>query len=80
MLALILLITLALAGYALSLVARPFADCRHCAGMGHAIDIDRKGKAKRGKPCRHCKTTGKRIRFGRHLLNLWLATYRDGTH
>jgi hypothetical protein len=79
MLALILLITLATIGYALSLAARPFKDCRHCAGMGHAINHDRKGKAKRGKPCRHCKTTGKRIRYGRRLWNLWRRTYDDGT-
>ncbi|MFF4228993.1 hypothetical protein [Streptomyces sp. NPDC001820] len=57
----------------------PFGDCRKCRGMGHAIKHDRKGRMKRGKDCRRCKATGKRIRVGRHLYNLWARAYRDGT-
>ncbi|WP_329456758.1 hypothetical protein [Streptomyces sp. NBC_01497] len=66
--------------YAALCATSPFGDCRRCRGMGHAIKTDRRGKAKRGKDCRHCQATGKRIRAGRHLLNLWMATYRDGTN
>jgi hypothetical protein len=47
--------------------------------MGHAIKRDRKGNARRGKDCRHCKATGKRIRAGRHLWNIWRGIHRDGT-
>ncbi|MFJ4713156.1 hypothetical protein [Streptomyces sp. NPDC088785] len=57
----------------------PFGDCRQCDGMGHEIKYDRKGKAKRGKDCRRCKATGKRIRVGRHLYNVSRCTYRAGT-
>ncbi|MFF2065850.1 hypothetical protein ACFVWZ_29315 [Streptomyces sp. NPDC058200] len=57
----------------------PFGDCRRCRGMGHDMKTDRKGRAKRGKDCHRCHATGKRIRIGRHLYNLWSATYRDGT-
>ena len=59
--------------------ASPFGDCRRCHGMGHKLKTDRKGRLKRGKDCRRCKATGRRIRIGRHLYNLWAATYRDGT-
>jgi hypothetical protein len=47
--------------------------------MGFALTTDRKGRAKRGKDCRRCDTTGIRIRFGRHLWNLWRRTYDAGT-
>jgi hypothetical protein len=43
------------------------------------MKTDRKGRLKRGKPCRRCKGHGKRIRVGRHLYNLWLHVYRDGS-
>ncbi|WSR64191.1 hypothetical protein OG702_22760 [Streptomyces sp. NBC_01198] len=65
--------------YASLCAAQPFADCRRCGGMGHATKVTRRGTVKRGKPCRHCKTTGKRIRRGRHLYNLWHHTYDRGT-
>lgn len=58
----------------------PFGNCRKCRGMGHAIKTDRKGRMKRGKDCRRCNATGKRIRVGRHLYNLWARTYRAGTN
>ena len=78
LLAIACLLTITLC-YAAKCAASPFGDCRKCRGMGHAIKHDRKGRAKRGKGCRHCKATGKRIRIGRHLYNLWAAVYRDGT-
>ncbi|MFD4559375.1 hypothetical protein ACFWP5_34485 [Streptomyces sp. NPDC058469] len=57
----------------------PYGDCRKCRGFGFALKTDRKGRLKRGKPCRRCKGHGKRIRVGRHLYNLWLHVYRDGS-
>ncbi|MGH4027843.1 hypothetical protein ACQB60_02765 [Actinomycetota bacterium Odt1-20B] len=65
--------------YAALCAGSPFGDCRKCSGIGHLIKTDRKGRPKRGKPCRRCKTTGKRIRLGRHLYNLCSRTYRAGT-
>ncbi|MFF6955276.1 hypothetical protein [Streptomyces sp. NPDC008317] len=47
--------------------------------MGHGTKVNRRGKVKRGKDCRRCKATGKRIRTGRHLYNLWRTTYDRGT-
>ncbi|MER5445494.1 hypothetical protein ABT065_07630 [Streptomyces sp. NPDC002764] len=59
--------------------ASPFGNCRKCNGMGHALKHDRKGRLKRGKDCRRCKATGKRIRVGRWLYNRWARIYRAGT-
>jgi len=72
----LLLITLCYVGLC---AAVPFKDCRHCGGFGFAMKTDRKGKAKRGKDCRKCRATGKRIRAGRHLWNLWRGVHRAGT-
>jgi hypothetical protein len=47
--------------------------------MGHELKTDRKGRLKRGKDCRRCKATGKRIRAGRWLYNRWARIYRAGT-
>jgi hypothetical protein len=74
--ALLLAVTL---GYASLCAAAPFKDCRHCGGLGFALRQDRKGRTRRGKPCRRCKATGKRIRAGRWLFNRWRAVHRDGT-
>ncbi|WP_326745103.1 hypothetical protein OG830_26325 [Streptomyces sp. NBC_00121] len=74
--ALFLLVTV---GYIGLCAGSPFGNCRKCRGMGHAITIDRKGKTKRGKDCRRCKATGKRIRVGRHLCNVAARLHRDGT-
>jgi hypothetical protein len=71
-----LLITLS---YSVKCWLSPFGDCRKCHGMGHALTVDRKGKAKRGKDCRRCQGAGKRIRVGRHLYNRAHHTYRAGT-
>ncbi|MET7544758.1 hypothetical protein ABZS94_03105 [Streptomyces sp. NPDC005500] len=59
--------------------ASPFGDCRKCRGWGFAMKTDRKGRTKRGKDCRRCKATGKRIRVGRHLYNVAARLHRDGT-
>ncbi|MGW1088490.1 hypothetical protein ACWD4L_19725 [Streptomyces sp. NPDC002596] len=65
--------------YASLCVASPFGNCRKCHGWGFAIKTDRKGRTKRGKDCRRCKATGKRIRVGRHLYNVAARLHRDGT-
>ncbi|WP_406310185.1 hypothetical protein [Streptomyces sp. NBC_00623] len=65
--------------YASLCAASPFGNCRKCHGMGHAIKTDHKGRTKRGKDCRRCKATGKRIRVGRHLYNVAARLHRDGT-
>ena len=72
----LLIITLC---YASLCRSSPYGDCRKCRGFGFALKTDRKGRLKRGKPCRRCKGQGKRIRVGRHLYNLWLHVYRDGS-
>ncbi|MFJ2231543.1 hypothetical protein [Streptomyces halstedii] len=74
--ALLLLVTFC---YASLCAASPFGDCRKCRGWGFATKTDRKGRAKRGKDCRRCKATGKRIRIGRHLYNVAARLHRDGT-
>jgi hypothetical protein len=66
-------------GYVVTCWLSPFGDCRRCGGMGHALTTDRKGKAKRGRDCRRCHATGKRIRAGRWLYNRAARTYRAGT-
>ncbi len=66
-------------GYGSLCAGSPYGDCRKCRGFGFAMKTDRKGRMKRGKTCRRCKGHGKRIRVGRHLFNVWLRLYRDGT-
>ncbi|MGX8907365.1 hypothetical protein ACR820_19480 [Streptomyces netropsis] len=66
-------------GYVSLCASSPFGSCRKCRGFGYALKIDRRGRLKRGKHCRRCDGLGKRIRVGRHLYNLWLRLYRDGT-
>lgn len=72
----LLIVTLS---YASLCAASPFGNCRKCHGMGHAVKTDRKGRTKRGKDCRRCNATGKRIRAGRWLYNRWARIYRAGT-
>ncbi|MFD4589150.1 MULTISPECIES: hypothetical protein [Streptomyces] len=74
--ALLMFLTLS---YASLCAASPFGNCRRCRGWGFAMKTDRKGRAKRGKDCRRCKATGKRIRIGRHLYNVAARLHRDGT-
>ncbi|MEU3001933.1 hypothetical protein [Streptomyces sp. NPDC006995] len=74
--ALLMFITLS---YMSLCAASPFGNCRKCRGWGFAMKTDRKGRAKRGKDCRRCKATGKRIRIGRHLYNVAARLHRDGT-
>ncbi|MFD8810296.1 hypothetical protein ACFV23_02025 [Streptomyces sp. NPDC059627] len=73
--ALILCVTLC---YAALCAVSPFGNCRKCSGWGFAMKTDRKGRLKRGKDCRRCQATGKRIRAGRWLYNRWARIYRAG--
>ncbi|MFB7967729.1 hypothetical protein [Streptomyces rubiginosohelvolus] len=73
------LLTFITLSYASLCAASPFGNCRRCRGWGFAMKTDRKGRAKRGKDCRRCKATGKRIRIGRHLYNVAARLHRDGT-
>ncbi|MGW2853408.1 hypothetical protein ACWDAZ_15675 [Streptomyces sp. NPDC001215] len=72
---LLLLLTL---GYIALCAVSPFGNCRKCSGWGFAMKTDRKGRLKRGKDCRRCHATGKRIRVGRWLYNRWARIYRAG--
>ncbi|CAG7637662.1 hypothetical protein [Actinacidiphila bryophytorum] len=65
--------------YAAVCAGSPFGRCRKCNGVGYATKVNRRGKVSRGKPCRRCKTTGHRIRVGRHLFNIAQRLYREGT-
>ncbi|WP_329312155.1 hypothetical protein [Streptomyces sp. NBC_01262] len=73
----LLLITL---GYFAVCAASPFGRCRKCSGWGFAMKHDRKGALKRGKDCRRCKATGRRIRVGRWIYNRASRIYREGTN
>ncbi|WP_435600418.1 hypothetical protein [Streptomyces sp. C10-9-1] len=72
----LMLVTL---GYGALCAGSPFSTCRKCNGFGFAMDTDRKGRPKRGKSCRRCRATGKRIRIGRWLFNRAQRIYREGT-
>ncbi|MFD3805038.1 hypothetical protein ACFWTC_15705 [Streptomyces sp. NPDC058619] len=60
-------------------VSSPFGNCRKCKGFGYALKQDRRGRLKPGKTCRRCHGDRKRIRIGRHLLNVAMRLHRDGT-
>ncbi|MFI7607655.1 hypothetical protein ACIBTV_21285 [Micromonospora sp. NPDC049366] len=62
-----------LAAYALSCAVRPFRDCWLCDGKGHHRS---KRNAKLSRPCRWCKSSGKRLRFGRRAWNKARDKYR----
>ncbi|MET8078758.1 hypothetical protein [Streptomyces sp. NPDC005303] len=66
-------------GYGVKCWLSPFGDCRTCHGMGHGFKTNRKGQTKRGRDCRRCQATGKRIRVGRWIYNRAARTYRAGT-
>ncbi|MCX5458803.1 MULTISPECIES: hypothetical protein [Streptomyces] len=57
----------------------PFGNCRKCRGFGHRLKTDRRGRLRRGKDCRRCHATGKRIRAGRWLYNRAARLHREGT-
>lgn len=61
-------------GYAGSCIVRPFRDCWLCSGKGHHRS---KRKPKLSRPCRWCRSSGKRLRIGRRAWNRAREKYRD---
>lgn len=76
---LLALIILAALTYAASLWIKPLTPCRRCDGMGAEIRYDHFERPVPGKPCRHCRMTGRRVRLGRRLYASARAARRDGT-
>ncbi|MGC5018987.1 hypothetical protein [Micromonospora sp. DT47] len=64
--------TAMLAAYALLCAVKPFGKCRRCAGKGHRTTAVRK----RPRPCRRCKASGLRRRWGRSLYVWAKKTYK----
>ncbi len=59
---------IALLVYALACAVTPFAQCRRCDGNGKY----RKPRGRAWHPCKRCKGSGHRLRWGRHVTNyLW---------
>lgn len=63
-----------LTGYALSCAVRPYRDCWLCDGKAHHRS---KRNPKLSRPCRWCRSTGKRLRLGRRLWNRARRVHRD---
>ncbi|BFV58723.1 hypothetical protein KCMC57_up38270 [Kitasatospora sp. CMC57] len=60
--------------YALLCAASPFGRCRACKGLGFRTRTTAlTGRLARGRDCRRCDTTGRRLRLGRRLHNHGLA-------
>jgi hypothetical protein len=73
--AVLVLLALALAvRYALACWLAPFRNCRRCGGMGRIRPTGTLRRHPRPKPCRRCRTTGRRLRAGRHVFNYLAAT------
>ncbi|HET6358487.1 hypothetical protein [Streptomyces sp.] len=64
-------------GYGVVCAVSPFGPCRKCRGWGFQMKTDRKGRLKRGKNCRRCNATGRRIRVGRWIYNRASRLYRE---
>lgn len=60
--------------YTLSCIIRPFRDCMLCKGRGHHRS---KRKPKLSRPCRRCRSTGKRLRIGRRAWNHARRVHRE---
>ncbi|SCF33978.1 hypothetical protein [Micromonospora mirobrigensis] len=79
MVTLVLLASLALAGYALSYLAlcyaKPFGRCRRCKGAGQRPGLIIRRLT---RECRRCGATGKRVRVGRRLIEHVRTEYRAG--
>jgi hypothetical protein len=59
---------IALLAYALACAVTPFAQCRRCDGNGKY----RKAYGRAWHPCKRCKGSGHRLRWGRHVTNyIW---------
>lgn len=71
-----ILLAVTLCYVALCAVA-PFGRCRRCNGLGFDLTHTRRGTPRRGKDCRRCRATGRRLRLGRRLHNTAARVYRD---
>ncbi|KWT62852.1 hypothetical protein ADL21_06305 [Streptomyces albus subsp. albus] len=59
--------------YAVRCWTRPFIPCPKCTANG----VVRRGK--KTKSCRHCRSTGYRLRRGRRAWNNWRRLHDQGT-
>jgi hypothetical protein len=57
--------------YAVACAVTPFAQCRRCDGNGKY----RKPRGRAWHPCKHCKGSGHRLRWGRHVTNYLHRTH-----
>ncbi|MEU9132822.1 hypothetical protein AB0D08_32745 [Kitasatospora sp. NPDC048540] len=64
--------------YALVCAVSPFTTCRACKGFGFKTRTTRTGAIKRGRDCRRCHATGRRLRIGRRLHNHSVAARESG--
>lgn len=57
----------------------PFARCRRCAGAGFQMGKTRVLRRAVAKPCRHCRASGRRLRWGRRAWNHFARIRTAGT-
>ena len=65
--------------YAAACASLPFARCRRCNGAGVRIARTRVLRRSVGKPCRWCRSSGKRLRWGRRAWNHFARIRSAGT-
>ncbi|MDT3395226.1 hypothetical protein RKE29_00925 [Streptomyces sp. B1866] len=67
--------------YAALCAFSPYGSCRKCHGWGSKIYTTRfTGQLRRGRLCRRCEGTGRRLRVGRALYNAVSRLHREGNH
>jgi len=62
--------------YVGSCIVRPFRDCWLCNGNGHHRS---RSNRKLSRPCRWCRSSGKRLRAGRRLWNRARRIHREAS-
>lgn len=77
--AIIVLGVLAAAVYVGGCALRPFGRCRRCGGFGTRTGKSLILRRPVAKGCRWCDSTGRRLRWGRHVWNYFGRLYREGT-
>lgn len=64
--------------YTAACAASPFGRCWHCRGFGFKLKQSHlTGRLRRGRDCRWCNGTGRRLRLGRRLYNFLADIGRD---
>lgn len=78
--ALVVLMVLVVARYALACWARPYPRCRRCGGLGLRMGktVIRRRPVARGD-CRRCRGSGVRLRLGRRVANHFIRLHKVGT-